>query len=83
MTYFLISALPILLLSAYCFLVFVIAMEGCKKWWEPFVYAALTPFALIYAYWKDIAFVILFFSVLIGIPVALVKAYNWFQGVFA
>jgi hypothetical protein len=67
----LICFISVILVSGYSMLVCLIAMEGCKKWWEPFVYAALTPFALIYAYWKDIAFVILFFSVLIGIPLHL------------
>ncbi|MBC3885642.1 hypothetical protein [Undibacterium griseum] len=76
----LICFVSIMLVSGYWILVFFFVIEGCEKWWHPFVLAALFPIMLIYENWIGLVAVALFFSLLFGIPIAIGKASLWFSG---
>lgn len=71
-----------LLMYGYGILVCWFAIHGCDQWWEPFVFGAIFPFMVIYEYWTVIAATLLFFAVLIYLPILCARCYFWIAGVF-
>lgn len=82
MSELLIQLLPLLLFLGYSALVVWFYVVGCDKWWEPLVFAAISPFYFLYENRIGILLFIVFLLTIIFFPPLIGKSFLFLEGFF-
>lgn len=82
MSELLIQLLPLLLFLGYSALVVWFYIIGCDKWWEPLVFAAISPVYFIYQNRTGILLFIFCMVAIIFFPTLIGKSLLFLKGIF-